>query len=121
MLAELHARLAVNPHRLRNSADRALPHICRNPCAPGDIHRSRQRYRSILFRFHRLVVARAADPPGFLLVPGPGPALLGIFFNIPGAFLPAGPARGLRLRDLEFFVFTGSDGTGRVLIFSRGW
>ena len=118
MLAELHTGLAIDPYRLRYPADRALADIRRHPTAPGNIHGARQRDRCRLLRFHRLVVARAADPPGGLLVLWPGPPLRCELLHIPGAFLPAGPARGLRFRDLEFFVVAGFDGPD--LIYSRG-
>ena len=107
MLAELHARLAVKPHRFRNPADRTLPDIRRHPAAPGNIHGPGQRDRCHLLSFHRLVIARAADPPGSLQVLGPGPSFYRIFFNKPGAFLPAGIVRGLRLQDLKFFCSHG--------------
>ena len=76
MLTELHARLAIEPHCLSNTADRTLPDISGHPTAPGDLHGSGQRDRGGLLRFHRLVEARAADPPCLLLVLWPSPALL---------------------------------------------
>ena len=120
MLAELHTGLPIEPHRLCNSADRALPDIRSHSGAPGKIHGPGQRDRCHLLRFYRLVVTRAADPPGFLPVLGPGPSLCSVLLHIPGALLPAGMARGLRLRDLEFFVVARSDGPDPILVYSRG-
>ncbi len=122
MLTELHASLAVNPYRFCNTADRALPHIRRHPAAPGNVHGPRQRDRCGLLRFHRLVVACAADPPGLLLILGPGPTFSSVLLHIPGALLPTGPARGLRLRDLEFFVIASLDGSDLVrALMGRTW
>jgi len=56
MLAELHPSLPIDPLSPGNPADRALPHIRRNPCAPGNLHGSRQRDRCRLLRLHRRVV-----------------------------------------------------------------
>ena len=98
MLAELYARLPVEPYRLCNPAHRALPDLCGHPSTPGHINRSRQRDRSHLLRSHRLLVARLTDPPGVLLILWPGLPLDSKFLHIPGAFLPARVAGGLRLR-----------------------
>ena len=118
MLAELHARLSVNPYRLCNPADRALPDIGSHPTAPGDLHGPGQRDRSGLLRFHRLIVTRAAHPPGFLLILWPASPLRRVLLHIPGALLPTRPARGLRLRYLEFFVVLCPDRPVRPLVFS---
>ena len=120
MLAEFHTGLPIKPHRLCNLADRALPDIRRHPAAPGNLHGPGQRDRCHLLRFYRLVVTRAANPPGVLPALGPGPPLRGELLHIPGALLPAGMARGLRLRDLEFFVVARSDGPDPILVYSRG-
>lgn len=111
MLAEIYARLAIDPHSFHNPADRALLNIRRHPRASGNIYSRGQRDRSGLFCFHRLIETRAADPASLLWVPGPDPALFTIFSNIPGAFLLVDITRSLRLWDLEFFVITCPDGS----------
>mgnify|MGYP006927352411 CR=1 FL=1 len=55
MLAELQARFPIEPYRLRNPTDCALPDISRNPGAPGNVHDPGQRDRSGLLRFYRFV------------------------------------------------------------------
>ena len=62
----------------------------------------------------------SGNPPGFLPVLGPGPAFRRELLHIPGAFLPAGIARGLWFRGLEFFVITGLDCPGLSPSFSTG-
>ncbi len=42
ILAELHARLTVEPHCLDKPANRGIPDICSHPTAPGDLHGSVQ-------------------------------------------------------------------------------
>jgi hypothetical protein len=81
ILTELHIRLPVNSRRPFQTADRALPDHCRHQLAPEYIDRPGQRDRSLLLRLHRRFVARAAHPPGVLLVLGPGPPLSGCIEN----------------------------------------
>jgi len=118
MLAQLHPGLPVNPLSSHQPTHRTLPHVRRNPRTPGNIHSPRQRDRGHLLIFHRIIVTRAAHPPGILQVLGPGPALLGEFLNKPGAFLPADITRGLRFREFKLLVIIDPDGPFLILVYN---
>ncbi len=110
MLAELHPRLAVNPLSLRQSRRPSTSQSPPSPAHTGKHQRPGNGTEAILLRLHRRLVARFTDPPGILLVPGPGLPLGSKLLHIRRTFLPAHRAHRLRLRLFKRFVVPGPDG-----------